>query len=828
MSRKSVLAGAVALLAMAGLLALWLLPQDRGRGATPVSAEPVSAQRASPELQALPSEQLPTPGDAREVAAIEVLQPGPALEATRTIQLLVLSQNDERPIAGARVTAHDEGTARGTRQAIPVESETGASGRCVLQVADSSESVRLKVEKEGYFHLDAHFHCRPELTLRLSPTSTLSGRVLAADTDTPVAGARIRQLHGYCRNCEPETAITDVQGNYRLPGVPRHQEVTFLLDAEGFASQYRTLEIREDEANVRLEFRLERGFEIVGRVVDFTSGTGIPDAKVGETIRTDASGAFRGRLLRQEGEAAIQLRVGAEGHNTLSVSFGQDPGQDPFEFRLPRGAIVEGTVKSGGGIPIPAARVRLERDFRARVEQVSEPPPLALPEGWSLEPEGSHCETRTDDLGRFSIGNAVPWSAGMQVTVVADGHARATQGLERVPGPGQSTRLEFVLEATQPEVILRGEITINGQRYSRAQGRVRWQGPSRQGEQEIYMGRFAASVEPGELLLNVELDGLPAALDGLESSLFVVPRKTLDHVIDIRAPARPILGRVTFEDGAAAPRVSLVATLALDGSGADDRKSLRVSARTEQDGSYALDVPDLPGSYRIVASLDEDERSVDGIRAGASGVDLVFPRGGVLVFRFRDARSDKLLPGHGFELGWKRPAEDRFRSIDMGWPSAPDQEGWFQLRLPSGRVDLHASDPMRAEFIPATVENALIQSHEPCRLEFVMLAGRSVELVLAEGQAPLPPGHTVLLLESELWDDVQYMPYRGSWDGGPLGGAILNRFVRFAKDGRTTIHGLAVGRYRFKALPDDIEVVPGEVVLGEQASEPVLVRWRKR
>ena len=176
MSRKSILAAAVALLAIAVLLALWLLPRDRGRSASPVSAEPVSADRASPVPQALPSEQLPTPGGAREVPAIEVPQLEPAAEDARTIQLLVLSQDDERPIAGARVTVYDEETAH----AMSVGTETGAAGRCLLQVADGADSVRLRVEKNGFFHLNGHFQCRPEITLRMSPTSTLSRSGLGA------------------------------------------------------------------------------------------------------------------------------------------------------------------------------------------------------------------------------------------------------------------------------------------------------------------------------------------------------------------------------------------------------------------------------------------------------------------------------------------------------------------------------------------------------------------------------------------------------------------------------------------------------------------------
>jgi hypothetical protein len=826
-SRKSKRTGAVALLAIAVLLGLWLW--KFGGGATQDAVGPASAERSAPVLQTQPSELLPLPTTEREVAGVEDQPPAPDPKETRTIQLLVMSHGDGRPISGARVTAYEDGTDGGSESAKPTESESDADGRCVLRVADSTRPVRLKVEKEGFFHLNAFYERRQELTLRLAPTSTLSGRVLAADTNVPVPGARIRLPHDYCKRCEPDIVIADAHGRYELPGVPRHQEATFLLDAEGFASQWRRLELREDRPEIELDFRIERGTEIAGRVVDYTSGAGIPGAKLGE-IQTDASGAFRGHVIPEEGETVVHLRVEAPGHCTLSGTLDPDQALEGLVFRLPRGSIVEGTVKDGHGAPIPAAKLRLSDDHRAKARAGRTPgdSQLDLPDGWRLDPEGYHSTARTDEQGRFRIENAVPASEYMELSVFADGYKSVDQRIARVSGPGERMWLELVLDETQPEGMVSGSIWLNGKPFRTATGRVRWKGASRAGDGVVHTGRFFMDVEPGELVFNIEVDGLSDQTEGTEFTLQVEPAAKIDHVVELRLPTRPIAGRVTFEDGGTAPQVSIDASLPLVGSGKSYWERLHVSAETAEDGSYSLDVPDVPSSYRVVASLDADEQSVEGVRPGASGVDFVLARSGVLLFRFRDALSDELLSTHDLELGWKRPGDDRYDSMQIGWDLVPDPDGWLEKRLPGGRLDLRASEYEQPRHVPTTVENVLIRPDEPLRVEFRMLPGKSSELLLASDQAPLPPRHTVLLVEADLWEEVRLGPDRNSLDGGRLGNSIYSRLVQFNQERRATIGGLGSGRFRFKVFPDDIELEPAEVEVGEATTEPVLVRWRKR
>src|SRR5262249_30578090 len=250
---------------------------------------------------------------------------------------------------------------------------------------------------------------------------------------------------------------------------------------------------------------------------------------------------------------------------------------------------------------------------------------------------------------------------------------------------------------------------------------------------------------------------------------------------------------------------------------------LHFGAESDDDGRYSVDVPAVESVCRVSASLDNAARSADGIRAGASGVDLVLARAGTLLLRFRDARSQALLPPPDFAFTGRRPGGRESQMLSLGWPLAPDQDGWYAQRLPAGRVELSVrEDGSRAGYRPIELETEL-GPREPRRVEFSLQIGASLELRLAPEQAALPADHTVLLLEQEIFDEVRVDEH--SWDGGRLGSTVFQRAVRLKPDDSATIRGLAPGRFRFKVFPDDLVLEPASVELGDGPHEPVLVRW---
>lgn len=819
MSRNAKVVTTFGLLALVALVGLWLRLDGSGRSVRPGS-EGTHHQDSVPQEQ--PIELPSAPKLPREVVPTQAT--APVAEKARSMHLLVLRAEDDRPVPGVSIQAYEDGA----KESQAVLGTTGEDGRCLIRVADAATSVRLRVEKEGYFHLNAYYERRDELTLRLTSTATLVGRVLAADTGAPVPGARIRMPHNFCKRCEPDVVLADGLGRYELANVPRLQDATFLLDAEGFASQWRRFELREDVPVIEVDFHIERGTEIFGRVEDYTTGAGIPNAKVGD-IEADATGTFRGRVLPEEGRSKVHLRVEALGHCMLSGALDPEQAASALVFRLPRGAIVEGTVTDGHGEPVAAALVRLDIDHRARARAARHPESsqIDVPEGWRLDPEGHHSTTRTDEQGRYRIANAVPASENMNLSVFADGHSRKSHAIERLRGPGESLWVDVVLGEPKSEVKVSGTVHLNGQSLRTAQGRVHWKGPSREGDGIIHTGSFYTDVEPGEVAFSLEIEGLPTATEGVEFTLQLGLTAKIDHVVELSLPTRPIAGRVTFEDGGAAPRVAIDASFPLVDPGKGYWDRLHVSNKTAEDGSFTLDVPDVTDSYRVVAKLDEDEQSIEGVRAGTSGINLVLARSGVLQFRFRDAQTDEILPSRNFELGWRRPAEERFHSLHLGWALAPDPDGWFEKRLPSGRLDLRVREDDQPKYVSTSVEDVLIRPNEPTRVEFMMVPGRSMELYLAEDQRPFSAKHAVLLVEADLWEGVQHRSEGNSWDGGALGSEITNRFVQFDSEGRAMIYGLSSGRFRFKVFPGDIAIEPEFVEVGESAPGKVTLRWRE-
>src|SRR6185503_5724012 len=306
------------------------------------------------------------------------------------------------------------------------------------------------------------------------------------------------------------------------------------------------------------------------------------------------------------------------------------------------------------------------------------------------------------------------------------------------------------LARSTQQIHVSGELWLNGSSFRTAKGRVSWKGPSQSGQGMIHTGDFYLDAEPGRVAFRVEVDGFSAPLEGAEFELDLAGDGTeTEHRVELHSPTRPILGRVTFADGAPAPKTSIGASCPLSGEGRNWWERLHVSTQSEEDGTYRLEVPELASTYRVEAERDHAERALEGVPPGTSGVDFVLPRSGVLLFRFLDAASRGQLDAAQFEFGWRPAGEQGFQSVRIGWPLAPDPEGWYELRLPVGRIDLNGYQD-GDDYRSALVENVLIQPDQLRRVEFEMTRGLVVELRLAAEAPALPADHTVLLVESEL------------------------------------------------------------------------------
>jgi len=792
---------------VAGVLALVLFLRTVGeRRADRADVPDARAAHPEPALALRPSNAEPTePGDAASTRT--------AAEPT-TVELTfrVLDYESDAPIASARLRTFED-SAPGTWTA-------DERGECVVTVPAGASRFRMHVEADGYMHLALSWWPDPSMALHLARATTLIGRLLAADTGEALPGASIALPWDDCASAK---AVADLAGRYELANVPLHfPDTAVLLKATGFADQRREFELRSDEPRIEQDFRLQRGIEIHGHVVDWVSGAGIADAMV-ERLTTEADGAFRGWLEGDLTAPTLEVRVAAREFCELAARIDSARIGDELLFRLPRGAVVEGVVRDGSGSPVPNASVAVRRDHdeltRRRARGIAMEPPAGepLPEGWELKPWASVSMDSTDGEGRYRIENVVPWGQVLSVSAEADGYAEASRTIEAVGGPEEVTEVDLVLEpdatVAVPETALLGTLRLNGAAFDTARGHVRWKGATRSGEDWFNRGSFFAEVEPGALTLDVEVIGLPAGLEGSHVELASVPAELF---VDLRMPTRPITGRVTYADGSAASGVDLKACWC----------KTSVSAKTAADGSFALAVPDEDQPYEVVATVPNDGASVADVRAGATDVNLVLQVPGRLLFRAVDAVTHAPIDELDLGLGWKRREQARFHHWDV-YHLVPDAEGWMEDQLPAGRLDLIAATS-ETDHVPLLLEDVLVPAAgEPPRLELALARGFRVHVALAEGLEPPPPEVEIVLVEEAYFEQVQALPETDSWDGGPLGNAVVRRFVYFEGQQRTCeLAALGPGRYRFKVEPPDIVVEPESVTLVEGENPPIELRWR--
>jgi hypothetical protein len=199
------------------------------------------------------------------------------------------------------------------------------------------------------------------------PTGTISGTV-TGDDGAAVAGAAVSaRLEGAPEDewLGSTMAQTDAAGRYALAGVaPGGYRLTVI--APGFRSQTRGATLEGEGLVEGVDFRLERGRAIWGRVVD---PHGAPIAQAGVLVapaggepaaampgETDRSGAFR---VTAPVEGPLDVTVLAGGWAPLRVSGILPPERhdDPgLELRVGPGGGVRVRIVGATGEPLPGLR----------------------------------------------------------------------------------------------------------------------------------------------------------------------------------------------------------------------------------------------------------------------------------------------------------------------------------------------------------------------------------------------------------------------------------------------------------------------------------------
>lgn len=752
----------------------------------------------------------------------------PAQRAT----LVVLDGLDDRPLAGVRVAARD-----GTRLG-----ETDASGACELRATEEQGRAWFHLEKPGFAHGVATPLWAPVMEAGLAPLVTLHGRVLAADTGEAVPGARVSLPRVQC-SCPTVEVRADAAGRYELAVDPFDLQLASLsVAAAGFAHNPSRPRLESARWMPRQhDLEIQRGVELVGRAVDLETGRGVR-AEV-EGLPTAEDGSFALRVFPERGFAELVLR--AEGHCALyaRIPEAELARAEPWRFPLARGTALEGVVRDEAGrgragIEVHVYGHALAPDSRDLDDPERAPELAALPPGWRLELDsrtpGEPPTTTTDAGGRFRFDGLPPWSRSLRLSAYDGNFRGCDQDPGPLAGPGAATRVELALGPERyPELAeITGKIRVNGFE-GELPGEIAWKGRTRAGRASTH-GELRLAVESGEVALRVALDDFPAPTSG--SEIVLVHRGGfLQRDLDVRVPARPIRGRVRFEDGPAV-RIRVSASGQSPRSvGGPPVRCLAAEVRTDSEGRFRFDAPDLGQPYEITVHLGEGGRVLEAW-PGGDELDVELRRPAVLVLRATEATSGRALTPREVQFWWKAADSAELRRMRLEWSHhPPEDEGWHRVLVPNGALELEVWPDPDATLMPARARRVLATpGGEPTQVVLALQPGLELHLGLDPSSGPFPRGHVLLLLEEAARDAVRTPLPDPDGECGPSGPPyeivstqpFLMRELRFHETGTALARGLEPGRYVLRAFPADLVLEPETIQLEASTTAPVLVRWK--
>ncbi|MCY1082506.1 carboxypeptidase-like regulatory domain-containing protein [Archangium lansingense] len=345
----------------------------------------------------------------------------------------VVSGDDEKPVAGALVTAIYKAHSRF------FEAVSDDTGHFTLGTLPRGE-YSLVVSREGLLPLRSGFLGYPaEMNLRpqLFRARRMSGTVVHGGE--PMAGVQVR-THSYWDFIERK-ALTDASGRFSFEGLPPqdtygltvvHEGLKAALDVDFKAPEGSDSKLLGERTELLVE--LTPAIELRGIVRD-EAGRPILNAEVtveqqeGEffTYSTSAETDAEGRYVLDALEPGIyQLAVDAEGHltserQTLEVL----KGTGHADFVLPRATLLEGVLVDAEGEPVPGETVNLTSPD--------------LEEAFS---------TMSKEGGRFSFDLSHPGPYHLQL-------------------PGGSIQEQSRVEVTAP-----GDVLVRVERLPRVRGQV--------------------------------------------------------------------------------------------------------------------------------------------------------------------------------------------------------------------------------------------------------------------------------------------------------------------------------------------------------------------
>jgi hypothetical protein len=315
------------------------------------------------------------------------------------LRLAVVDETN-RVVAGARFSLYSSSIGRR-------EIETDADGQAAADGLPSSSRFDLELLSPGWGDLgckEVGTGTDAETTeaLVLTKGRTLHGRVVDAATGTPIENARIGM------NWTLQHAVaTDAAGRYELTGWSGHGIEDIHVLADGYVRESAVVGAGEE-----FDFRLRRGFEASGRVVD-GDGRPVKDAIVALVASThdsdrrqrissgDATSGADGRFRigGLDPQMTHVLVVTADGFGRARKAAPLPNGAatlDLGDVGLASGRLLAGRFLDADGKPMPRAWI------------VIDGPRASLGSGLDGNDYGADEDAHTDDLGRFAFADLAP------------------------------------------------------------------------------------------------------------------------------------------------------------------------------------------------------------------------------------------------------------------------------------------------------------------------------------------------------------------------------------------------------------------------------------
>ncbi len=284
----------------------------------------------------------------------------------------------------------------------------------------------------------------PGLSIPVAPGGVVTGRAYDVDTGEPLQYVVIRSRHG-----GGNEAHTDIDGNYRLAGLPEGQNRISRRWKAGYLHgeerEDKEVMIRLGEVVTGIDFPMKKGLHVRGTVVD-RQGNPIEFADVrsqptnesgeGEGSRTLVDGTFEHRGFSPNTDVIVE--ASKEGYQRAQVGplkIGESDLED-VKLVLEPGAVIEGEVVDTRGNPMPNVQVNAQGG-------------------------GGGSGGSTDTYGRFTITGLAPGVYSLSMYDYGrDGSTARLENVHRitVPKSGTVEGVRLVFEPVKGPMIA-GRVT---------------------------------------------------------------------------------------------------------------------------------------------------------------------------------------------------------------------------------------------------------------------------------------------------------------------------------------------------------------------------------